>query len=97
MVNISVYNNYYLQCLTHTHQLAIDFQLFMMAIPLMYLLRKSKAIGLIIIAAIMSVSTLLRYQMVKNHNLATIVYFGSKYDQQHFLNETIYILLLCIK
>lgn len=72
-------NSFCFQCLTHTHQLAIDFQLFIMAIPLMYLLRKSKAVALFVIAAIMSASTILRYQAVKNNDLATVVYFGSKY------------------
>lgn len=71
-------NTFYIQCLTHTHQLAIDFQLFIMAIPLMYLLRKSKVIALSIIAFIISVSTILRYLSVKNNNLSTVVYFGSK-------------------
>lgn len=72
-------------CLTHTHQLAIDFQLFIMAIPLIYLLRKSKAVALFVIAAIMSASTILRYQAVKNNDLATVVYFGSNISQ---LNRT---------
>ncbi|VVC32263.1 Nose resistant-to-fluoxetine protein, N-terminal,Acyltransferase 3 [Cinara cedri] len=72
-------------CLTHTHQLAIDFQLFMMAIPLMYLLRKSKVVALSIIMTIMSISTILRYQSVKNNNLSTVVYFGADISQ---LNRT---------
>ncbi|XP_026808950.1 nose resistant to fluoxetine protein 6-like [Rhopalosiphum maidis] len=72
-------------CLTHTHQLAIDFQLFIMAIPLMYLFKKSKAVALFVITAIMSTSTILRYQAVKNNNLATVVYFGSNISQ---LNRT---------
>lgn len=71
--------SFFFQCLTHTHQLAIDFQLFIMAIPLIYLLRKSKAVALFIIATIMSTSTILRYLAVKNNDLATVVYFGSKY------------------
>lgn len=50
-----------------------------MAIPLIYLLRKSKAVALFVIAAIMSASTILRYQAVVNNNLATVVYFGSEY------------------
>lgn len=64
------------QCLTHTHQLAVDFQLLLMTIPLMYLLRKSKAIALFIIVTIMSISTVLRYQSVINNNLSPVVYFG---------------------
>jgi len=60
------------------HQLASDFQLFAMAIPLTYLLRKSKPVGLSAIAAIMCVSTALRYHAVKANDLATVVYFGSK-------------------
>jgi len=50
-----------------------------MAIPLIYLLRKSKAFALFVIAGIMSASTILRYQAVINNNLATVVYFGSEY------------------
>lgn len=70
--------NFRFQCLTHTHQLAIDFQLFMVAMALMYLLRNSKVVGMSIIAAAMSASTLIRYQAVKNNDLATVVYFGSE-------------------
>lgn len=76
--SVTVEFKYCSQCLLYTHHLAIDFQLFVMAVPLMYLLKKSKAVALFLIAAIMSASTVIRYLVAKNSSLSTVLYFGSE-------------------
>lgn len=64
------------QCLTHTHQIGIDMQLYVATLPLMLLLWKSRTLGWSLVAAIAVASTLLRYLAVYWYDISMFVYFG---------------------
>ncbi|XP_050546637.1 nose resistant to fluoxetine protein 6-like [Daktulosphaira vitifoliae] len=70
-------------CFTNTYQLAVDFQLYILAIPLIYLLRKHKPLAISIITTLITFSTIKRYQVVKSNELASLVYFGVNFSQLH--------------
>nr|CAD7428548.1 unnamed protein product [Timema monikensis] len=63
-------------CLTHTHQLGIDMQLFLISPLVVYLLWKSRWLGVLLILTVCWWSTVLRYTVTYNNNLSTVVYFG---------------------
>nr|CAD7569101.1 unnamed protein product [Timema californicum] len=63
-------------CLTHTHQLGIDMQLFLISPLVVYLLWKSRWLGVLLILIVCWWSTALRYTVTYNNNLSTVVYFG---------------------
>lgn len=63
-------------CLTHTHQLGMDMQLFIASPLLVYCLwkwPKRSALGLVLAAAL---STMFRYNATIQHNLSPIVHYG---------------------
>lgn len=70
------------QCLTHTHQLGIDMQLFLVAPLLVYPLWRWPRGGALFLAALAAWSTALRYSVVIDNELSTIVYFGVSYVPQ---------------
>ena len=65
-----------LQCLTHTHQLGIDMQLFAVAPLLVFPLWRWPRFGGVLLVALAALSTALRYHVVLSHELSSIVYFG---------------------
>lgn len=65
-----------LQCLTHTHQLGIDMQLFAVAPLLVYPLWRWPRLGAALLAALAAWSTALRHRVVLAERLSTVVYFG---------------------
>ncbi|KAJ4446695.1 hypothetical protein ANN_13392, partial [Periplaneta americana] len=69
-------------CLTHTHQLAMDMQLFVVSPVFIYLLWRSRRLGMIVIAAAAAASTLLRYYVIYSKRLTVIVYNGVSYVYQ---------------
>ncbi|XP_034239684.1 O-acyltransferase like protein-like [Thrips palmi] len=63
-------------CLTHTHQLGIDMQLFAVAPLLVYPVWRWPRLGAGLLAALAAWSTALRHGVVLDNKLSTIVYFG---------------------
>ncbi|XP_026765152.2 nose resistant to fluoxetine protein 6-like [Galleria mellonella] len=63
-------------CLTHTHQLGMDMQLYVATLPLMLVLVKSKTLGLSLIFATALASTVLRYLAVHWYQISMFVYYG---------------------
>ncbi|XP_065345573.1 nose resistant to fluoxetine protein 6-like isoform X1 [Cloeon dipterum] len=64
-------------CLTHTHQLGIDMQLFIISPALVYLLWKRPRTGSLILIFIAAFSTWLRFSVTFNYELSSIIYFGN--------------------
>ncbi|XP_041972895.1 nose resistant to fluoxetine protein 6-like [Aricia agestis] len=63
-------------CLTHTHQLGIDMQLYVATLPLMLLLWKSRRLGLALMLGIAVGSTVLRYLAIHWYDISMFVYYG---------------------
>ncbi|KAK3929981.1 Nose resistant to fluoxetine protein 6 [Frankliniella fusca] len=79
-------------CLTHTHQLGIDMQLFAVAPLLVYPLWRWPRAGGVLLALLAAWSTALRYHVVLENNLSTIVYFGMPVSQMFKTASMSYIL-----
>ncbi|XP_047004642.1 uncharacterized protein LOC124622896 [Schistocerca americana] len=82
--NFLFVHNYYGfpdMCLTHTHQLGIDMQLFVAGLPLLYLLWRWPRIGLYSLAAVAGASTVLRAYVTYTQRLSTVIYFGANVSQ----------------
>ncbi|XP_069696137.1 uncharacterized protein [Periplaneta americana] len=79
-------------CLTHTHQLAMDMQLFVVSPVFIYLLWRSRRLGMIVIAAAAAASTLLRYYVIYSKRLTVIVYNGVSLSQVFASGNLTYIL-----
>ncbi|XP_011558480.3 nose resistant to fluoxetine protein 6 [Plutella xylostella] len=63
-------------CLTHTHQIGMDMQLYVATLPLMLLLWRSRTVGWSVMFAIAAVSTVLRYMAIYWHDISMVVYYG---------------------
>ncbi|XP_066252059.1 nose resistant to fluoxetine protein 6-like [Euwallacea similis] len=63
-------------CLTHTHQLGIDMQLFLATPVLLYILSKNRGIGVVMVVAVSAVSTLLRFYNTLAYKLNYVVHYG---------------------
>ncbi|XP_026326406.1 nose resistant to fluoxetine protein 6-like [Hyposmocoma kahamanoa] len=63
-------------CLTHTHQIGIDMQLYVATLPLMLIFWKSRTFGWALVATLAVASAALRYFAVYWHNISMFVYFG---------------------
>ncbi|XP_045467072.1 O-acyltransferase like protein-like isoform X2 [Harmonia axyridis] len=63
-------------CLTHTHQVGIDMQLFLITPLVINVLWSSRKIGLYLIGTLTVASTLLRFIVTWNNNLSHVVHFG---------------------
>ncbi|XP_075234282.1 O-acyltransferase like protein-like [Lycorma delicatula] len=63
-------------CLTHTHQLGIDMQLYLSSFLLIFLLWNFQKFGIILMIFIASVSTYFRYATTVTYNLSSIVHYG---------------------
>lgn len=68
-------------CLTHTHQLGIDMQLYIFSPFLVYLLWRRPALGVITSIVLATLSTYLRYYATLKHQLSPIIYFGVSVSQ----------------
>lgn len=93
--NVLYIHNYYGfedMCLTHTHQLGIDMQLFLAAPLLVYPLWRWPRAGAALLSALAAWSTGLRYGVVLEHKLSTIVYFGMPVSQMFKTASLSYIL-----
>ncbi|KAF6216345.1 hypothetical protein GE061_000686 [Apolygus lucorum] len=68
-------------CLTHTHQLGIDFQLFLMAPAVVFLLWKWPRRGCFVALALATLSTVLRFVVTHSKSLSPVIYFGVSVSQ----------------
>lgn len=68
-------------CLTHTHHVGIDTQLFAISPLLVLLLYKRPKIGILVLGAIASISTVLRFYVMYIRHLNNYVYFGTSIRQ----------------
>lgn len=68
-----------LQCLTHTHQLAVDMQLHLLAPVFVYLLWSRRWLGVGVLTLFSVYSTFLRYTVTYSKQLSTVLYFGATY------------------
>ena len=65
-----------LQCLTHTHHLGIDTQLFALSPLFVYMVWRWPRTGLSVLTALAAVSTALRYDVTVSRNLSNYFIFG---------------------
>lgn len=63
-------------CLTHTHQIGIDMQLFVVTPLIVLILYKYKKFGLYVTGGLALASTALRLWATLNYNLSHVVHFG---------------------
>ncbi|KAI8439948.1 hypothetical protein MSG28_001399 [Choristoneura fumiferana] len=74
-------------CLTHTHQIGMDMQLYVATIPLMLLLWRFRRLGWSLVAAIAVASTALRWSAIYWYDISMFVYFGITYFRFYFRND----------
>ncbi|XP_047989519.1 nose resistant to fluoxetine protein 6-like [Leguminivora glycinivorella] len=63
-------------CLTHTHQIGMDMQLYVATLPLLLLLWRHRRLGWTLIAAVAVASTALRWLAIYWYDISMFVYFG---------------------
>ncbi|XP_029053165.1 O-acyltransferase like protein-like [Osmia bicornis bicornis] len=68
-------------CLTHTHHLGIDTQLFILSPVMVFLLYKNPKIGTIILTICAIFSTALRYFVIYYKRLSNYIFFGTSIKQ----------------
>ncbi|XP_025992851.1 O-acyltransferase like protein [Solenopsis invicta] len=68
-------------CLTHTHHIGIDTQLFAISPLLVLFLYKKPKMGAIVLCVIASISTILRFYVTYTKNLNNYVYYGTSIRQ----------------
>ncbi|KAG8290630.1 hypothetical protein J6590_079027 [Homalodisca vitripennis] len=93
--NLLFIHNYYpfdQMCLTHSHQVAIDMQLYLTAPLLVFPLWWRPRLGLPLLLGVAVWSSLLRYSVVLSEQLSTIVYFGIPLSQLFRTAQKTYIL-----
>lgn len=66
----------YFQCLTHTHQVGIDMQLFLIMPVFVYLIWKYGKIGFWVSGTVAFMSTILRFWVTWKNGLSHVVHFG---------------------
>ena len=65
-----------LQCASHTHQLALDMQLSLLAPILVFFLQYKLIIGMLLMAFLILLSATLRYVATINNYLSIVIYHG---------------------
>ncbi|XP_026745777.1 nose resistant to fluoxetine protein 6 [Trichoplusia ni] len=63
-------------CLTHTHQIGMDMQLYVATLPLMVVIWKYRTLGWSLLAGIAVASTALRYLAIYWYDISMFVYYG---------------------
>ncbi|XP_056642944.1 O-acyltransferase like protein [Diorhabda sublineata] len=79
-------------CLTHTHHLGIDTQLFFVSPLLIYLIWRWPKRGSIILIALAAISTIMRYYVSYTMRLSNYVHFGTSIQQLFDTADHMYIL-----
>ncbi|CAH1982289.1 unnamed protein product [Acanthoscelides obtectus] len=93
--NILLIHNYYgfeEMCLTHTHQVGIDMQLFLVTPFFVYAIWKNREVGLFILAAFATLSTILRFWVTWANELSHVVHFGIPISRMFRTADLSYIL-----
>ncbi|XP_058803532.1 uncharacterized protein LOC131671260 isoform X2 [Phymastichus coffea] len=78
-INLLYVQNYFPfeeMCATHTHQLALDMQLFLVAPALVFFLLIKPIVGIIIVFFLLQISATLRYLATSNNNLSLVIFHG---------------------
>ncbi|XP_046734694.1 O-acyltransferase like protein-like isoform X1 [Diprion similis] len=68
-------------CLTHTHHLGIDTQLFAASPVIVFFLWKRPKIGTVVLTILAALSTMLRYKVTYDRQLNNYVFFGTSIKQ----------------
>lgn len=76
---IKTFLSFLFQCLTHTHHLGIDTQLFLISPILILILWKWPRPGLFAMLGMAAFSTVARFHVTVAHQLSNYVYFGASY------------------
>lgn len=63
-------------CLTHTHQIGMDMQLYVATLPLMLVIWKYSTLGWSLLALMAVTSTVLRYLAIYWYDISMFVYYG---------------------
>ncbi|XP_034250239.1 O-acyltransferase like protein-like [Thrips palmi] len=79
-------------CLTHTHHVGIDTQLFLVSPLLVWILWSKPKRGFAILGAIATISTMLRFYYTYFHELSFFVYFGSSISQMFKTADLSYVM-----
>lgn len=66
----------FLQCATHTYQLALDMQLSLLAPILVFFLQYKLLIGVLLMIFLVLLSATLRYIATVNNYLSVVIYHG---------------------
>ncbi|XP_046395284.1 nose resistant to fluoxetine protein 6-like [Ischnura elegans] len=93
--NILYIHNYFGfedMCLTHTHQLGLDMQLFLVSPLIIYLLWRWTEAGFIACMMLGFISTGMRYIVTYEHQLSPLIYFGASVSQLFATATNSYIL-----
>ncbi|XP_063911906.1 nose resistant to fluoxetine protein 6-like isoform X2 [Zophobas morio] len=93
--NILFIHNYFgfeNMCLTHTHQLGIDMQLFFITPLLVYLIWNYKKLGFLVLFGTGLASTILRFWIAYTNELTSVVYFGIPISKMFSIANLSYIL-----
>ncbi|CAH0557874.1 unnamed protein product [Brassicogethes aeneus] len=93
--NLLFIHNYYgfkEMCLTHTHHIGIDTQLFFASPFLVYLLWRWPKKGSVTLITIASISTVMRYYVTYTMRLSNYVHFGTSIQQLFDTADHMYIL-----
>lgn len=77
--NLYLIHSLSFQCLTHTHHLGIDTQLFVLSPILILILWKWPKLGSIGLISVAILSTAARFYVTIAHELSNYVYFGASY------------------
>ncbi|KAF6203729.1 hypothetical protein GE061_002063 [Apolygus lucorum] len=92
MMFIHNYFGFQNMCLTHTHHVGIDTQLFMVSPIFIYLLYKWPREGMMTLFTVGTLSTILRYYTVYSRQLNLYVHFGNSVQQMFNTADYSYIL-----
>ncbi|VEN47799.1 unnamed protein product [Callosobruchus maculatus] len=93
--NMLLIHNYFgfeNMCLTHTHQVGIDMQLFLVTPLFVYAIWRNREIGWYILIAVASLSTVLRFWVTYDNELSHVVHFGIPISRMFKTADLSYIL-----
>ncbi|GJQ67617.1 hypothetical protein Trydic_g8420 [Trypoxylus dichotomus] len=93
--NILFIHNYFgfeNMCLTHTHHVGIDMQLFFVSPLLVLLIWRWPKRGLISLCILATISTWMRYHSTYTRNLSNFVYYGASSEQLFLTADYMYII-----
>ncbi|KAH1022512.1 hypothetical protein HUJ04_011905 [Dendroctonus ponderosae] len=93
--NLLFVHNYFgfeRMCLTHTHQVGIDMQLFLVSPVFIYALWRNQRLGLWLIGGLSAISSILRFYYTFSYQLSHVVHFGIPISRMFNTADLSYIL-----